>query len=433
MLNMTYMEALEWIHSRLPFGSRPGLERINALLDKLDNPQRKIKTIHVGGTNGKGSTVTFLRCLLEEAGLVVGTFTSPYITAFNERIAIDNQPIPDNRLVGLVEKFQPLVAELDAVPALSGATEFEIITAMMFDYFYEEQVDVAIVEVGLGGTFDCTNVITPLISGITTVGLDHMDILGETLPEIAAQKAGIIKAGIPVVTGNIPAEALTIIRETADSKESPLSRYQEEYRLKNPESLGIKGESFDFESPNLTLERVEIPLIGQHQRDNAALALALFSQLETELGYQVAQLDSRGALLKAEWAGRMETISEAPLVLIDGAHNEPAVQVLVDNLKMEFPNRRIYTIFAAIKPKAVGNMLQLLKTVPELHLYLTTFDYPKAYELADYPLEGLRDINMVADWQETLVELKEQLEDDDVLLVTGSLYFISQVRSFLLK
>ncbi|WP_314060015.1 folylpolyglutamate synthase/dihydrofolate synthase family protein [uncultured Vagococcus sp.] len=430
---MTYMEALEWIHSRLPFGSRPGLERINALLDKLDNPQHKIKTVHVGGTNGKGSTVTFLRCLLEEAGLKVGTFTSPYITAFNERIAINNQPIPDKQLVALVEKFQPLVAELDKSTDLGGATEFEIITAMMFDYFYEEAVDVAIVEVGLGGTLDCTNVITPLISGITTIGLDHMDILGDTLPEIAHQKAGIIKAGRPIVTGNIPLEALNVLIASAKEKGSPLAQYQSDYRLNNPFSLGIKGESFDFVSHNLAAEGVNIPLIGQHQRDNAGLALEMFRQLGPDLGYDPTLIDFRRALLKAEWAGRMETISESPLVLIDGAHNEPAVQVLVDNLLLEFPNRKIYTIFAAIKPKAVEKMLQLLLTVPEMHLYLTTFDYPKAYNLTDYPIAGLEATELIPDWKKALVELKGQLTGDDVLLVTGSLYFISQVRSFLLE
>ncbi len=428
---MTYMEALEWIHSRLPFGSRPGLDRINGLLDRLDNPQNKIKTIHIGGTNGKGSTVTFLRCLLEEAGLVVGTFTSPYITAFNERIAINNRPIADDHLVALVEKFQPLVAELDEQPEIAGATEFEIITAMMFDYFYSESVDVAIVEVGLGGTLDCTNVMTPLISGITTIGLDHMDILGDTLPQIAEQKAGIIKEGRPVVTGNISTDALDVLVAEAARKSSPIAQYQVDYHITNQRSLGIEGESFEFSSQDFQLA-VKIPLIGQHQRDNAGLALELFRQLGPSLGYDPSQVDCSSALLKAEWAGRMETISEAPLVLIDGAHNEPAVQVLVDNLRLEFPDRQIYTIFAAIKPKAVEKMLQLLLTVPKMHLHVTTFDYPKAYELTDYPLTELEEIELIGDWQRSLMELKEQLKPDDVLLVTGSLYFISQVRSFLL-
>lgn len=427
---MTYTEALEWIHSRLAFGSRPGLQRINELLDKIDNPQQKIKTIHIGGTNGKGSTVTFLRCLLEEMGLVVGTFTSPYITMFNERIAINNKPIPDQQLVALVEKFQPLVAELDQIPELSGATEFEIITAMMFDYFYEQAVDVAIVEVGLGGTLDCTNVITPLISGITTVGLDHMDILGQTVPEIAAQKAGIIKAGRPVVTGKLSNEAFDVIAKVAEQLGSPLSHYQETYHLTHERSLGRQGESFDFTSPHLELEGVEIPLIGQHQRDNAGLALELYCQLAPMLGYDIDQTRVREALKRARWAGRMEVMSQSPLVLIDGAHNEPAVEALVNNLKLEFPNRKIYTIFAAIRPKEVERMLQLLMTVDGMRLFLTTFDYPKAYKMSDYPvIEGSE---LVADWQEEVIQLKQQINENDVLLVTGSLYFISQVRTFLL-
>ena len=196
-------EAIAWIHSRKKFGSRPGLERIQALLDKVDNPEKKVPVIHIAGTNGKGSTVAYLRSILIEAGVTVGSFTSPYIEEFNERIAIDAQPIPDNQLIVYVEKYQPIVAELDRDPAISGITEFEILTAIMLDYFATEQVDVAIVEVGLGGLLDSTNVVKPILTAITTIGYDHMDVLGDTLNEIAGQKAGIIKKNVPVVTGKI--------------------------------------------------------------------------------------------------------------------------------------------------------------------------------------------------------------------------------------
>lgn len=190
-------EAIAWIHSRKKFGSRPGLERIQALLDKVDNPEKKVPVIHIAGTNGKGSTVAYLRSILIEAGVTVGSFTSPYIEEFNERIAIDAKPIPDNQLIQYVKKYQPIVAELDQDPAISGITEFEILTAIMLDYFATEQVDVAIVEVGLGGLLDSTNIVKPILTAITTIGYDHMDVLGDTLNEIAGQKAGIIKKMYP--------------------------------------------------------------------------------------------------------------------------------------------------------------------------------------------------------------------------------------------
>ena len=192
--------AIEWIHSRLPFGTRPGLERVQALLALVDHPEASVPTIHIAGTNGKGSTVNYLMEMIKETGLTVGTYTSPYIESFNERIAIDGRPIADEALVSLVDKYQPLVAQLDEDEAVKGITEFETLTAMALDYFREQAVDVAIIEVGLGGLLDSTNVVQPLLCGITTIGLDHTDILGDTLEKIAAQKAGIIKPNIPVVT-----------------------------------------------------------------------------------------------------------------------------------------------------------------------------------------------------------------------------------------
>ena len=180
-ITLTIEEAIAWIHSRKKFGSRPGLDRIQALLNRVDNPEKKVPVIHVAGTNGKGSTVAYLRSILIEAGVTVGSFTSPYIEEFNERIAIDAKPILDSALIHYVQKYQSIVAELDKEPSISGITEFEILTAIMLDYFADEKIDVAIVEVGLGGLLDSTNVVEPILTAITTIGYDHMEILGDTL------------------------------------------------------------------------------------------------------------------------------------------------------------------------------------------------------------------------------------------------------------
>ncbi len=215
-MSLTIEEAINWIHSRLPFGTRPGLDRVEALLDRIGNPEEKVPTIHIAGTNGKGSTVTYLRCMLEELGLKVGTFTSPYIEHFNERIAINGTGISDNHIIQYVEKYQELIKEMDQQPTSAGITEFETLTVMTLDYFLDQKVDIAIVEVGLGGLLDSTNVVKPMLTAITTIGKDHTEILGDTLEEIAFQKAGIIKEGIPVVTGNIGEEAFVVIEDVAE-------------------------------------------------------------------------------------------------------------------------------------------------------------------------------------------------------------------------
>lgn len=215
---MNYNDAINYIHGRKQFKKHPNLDTIKLLLSKLDNPQNKINAIHVAGTNGKGSTVAFLRNLFQADGYSVGTFTSPFIIKFNERISVNGVPITNDELVQLVEEIKSIVDIMDTELGLNAPTEFEIITAMMFKYFADNPVDVVIVEVGIGGILDSTNVFTPKVSVITTIGYDHMKILGNTLSEIAAQKAGIIKPRVPVVVGNLPDDALNVIKKTAQQK-----------------------------------------------------------------------------------------------------------------------------------------------------------------------------------------------------------------------
>ena len=273
---MKIEEAINWIHSRLPFGSRPGLDRVEALLEVVGHPEEKVKTIHIAGTNGKGSTVTYLRYLLEEAGLTVGTFTSPYIESFNERISINGQGIPDESLIRFVKKYQPLVEQMDQFEAVAGITEFETLTAMAFDYFLEEQVDVAIIEVGLGGLLDSTNVAKPLLTGITTIGMDHTDILGDTIEEIAAQKAGIIKQNVPLVTGNILPEALAVIEKQAKLKNATQYVWGEAYTVSYKHPAEEWGEIFSFQNEFGKIPKLTIHMIGRHQVENAGMAIEMY-------------------------------------------------------------------------------------------------------------------------------------------------------------
>lgn len=432
-LPMTIEDAIAWIHSRLPFGSRPGLERVEALLEKVDHPERKVKTIHIAGTNGKGSTVTYLRCLLEEAGLTVGTFTSPYIESFNERISINGKGIPDQDLVELVEKYQLLVTELDTVEAVAGVTEFEMLTAMAFDYFWQKKVDVAIFEVGLGGLLDSTNVAVPMLTGITTIGYDHMDILGNTIEEIAAQKAGIIKQGVPVVLGNIAEKAQKVIEKTAAEKQAPTFVYGKEYEAVYQHPAAEWGEVFTFIGKNGKLASLTTGMIGRHQIENASVALELYALYCEEENLPFREKEIRRGLKKAYWPGRMEKMSEEPLVILDGAHNTHAMERLIQNMTTEFKDYHINILFSALKTKDVHEMLEQLKKIPNAHIYLTTFEYPKAIDLSSIGEVEDEKVSIVSLWQFGLGDILEKMTSEDLLLVTGSLYFVSEVRNLLVE
>ncbi|MBS7577304.1 MULTISPECIES: folylpolyglutamate synthase/dihydrofolate synthase family protein [unclassified Enterococcus] len=409
--------SIDWIHSRLKFGSRPGLERIEYLLKRLGNPEKELQMVHVAGTNGKGSTAVFLREILVAYGLKVGTFTSPYIESFNERIAINGQFISNSKLDNIVEKVRQIVEAMDQDERLAGITEFEILTAIGFYYFKEEAVDLAIIEVGLGGLFDSTNVITPVASIITTIGLDHQDILGQSIEAIAFQKAGIIKTRRPVVLGRISEAAKTVIKAVAQEKESPVIELQTDYRfeIKAKQELSYFGSKIkaDF----------KISLSGKYQLDNAAVALATFEILAAKLSLLIDNQLIQQGLINAHWPARMEKIGD---FILDGAHNPHAINRLVD----EFMNdkRTVHILFSAIQTKDYQQMIQQLLTIPNVDLAVTTFAYPNAIELTDIELP--MGVGIVQAWQDYI---KQPRKSEDLYLITGSLYFLSQVRAVLLE
>jgi folylpolyglutamate synthase/dihydrofolate synthase len=424
---MTIETALEWIHSRLKFNIRPGLTRIEALLKLLGNPEKELSMLHIAGTNGKGSTVAFTRGILEQLGLTVATFTSPFIETFGERMAINGHPIPDEKLIKYVEQLKPLVEEMDKDERLAGITEFEIITALAFRYFADEHVDVALIEVGLGGLLDSTNVIQPVATSITTIGMDHMDILGDTLEKIAAQKAGIIKPYTPLVTGKIADEALAVIAETAQTNQAKHYQYGIDYQVEIHEN-----ERFNYKDDEIHLLNLEKSLLGLHQIDNAALAVKLTMVYAHKVGLSLSEEAIRVGLRRTFWPARMEEVSQAPLTLLDGAHNVHAMQRLLENLKNEFSGRKITILFSALVTKDITEMIKMLQTVDNSKLILTTFDYPKALKLEDFAYLEKENVTLAEDWKSTYAALKENLHEDDVLLMTGSLYFMSQIRAYIL-
>lgn len=430
----TVEEAIEWIHSRLPFGMRPGLDRVKALLELIDNPEQNLQMIHVAGTNGKGSTVSYLSCMLQELGLSVGTFTSPFIEVFNERIAINGQWIPDEAIIRLVNKYQPFVTLLDDQPAVAGITEFELLTVMGLDYFQEQQVDVAIIEVGLGGLLDSTNVIEPILTAITTIGMDHTDILGETLEDIATQKAGIIKPNVPLVTGKIEEAALKVIKETAMKQNAPIKCFEEDYQVvyQGPDSKW--GEIFDFYNEAGKIKNIKTPLLGEHQIENASLAIELFFSYCHLKQIPIKQEWIINGLAQTRWPARMEKISDEPFIVMDGAHNNHAMKRLVENVMREFPQRKIWILFSALETKDITQMLAELARIPSSELLVTTFDHPKALHVEKLKsMSGVTSIKTAAAWQLGLADLLEKSMADDLILITGSLYFVSEIRQFLLN
>lgn len=422
----TKTDVVDWLLSRGYFQDCPGLDRTAALLQQLGHPERTYPTIHVAGTNGKGSTTQVLANLLQANGLRVGTFNSPFITEFTDQVAINGQKISASAMVQLGNQLRPLVAQLDTQPALRGATEFEILTALALAYF-RDRVDVAIIEVGMGGLRDSTNVIQPELTAITTIGLDHTAYLGNTLGQIAAQKAGIIKPNTPIVVGNVPEAALTVIQHQAQQLAAPLTVWSRDYRTR---SLGWhhQAEHFTFEHSDLTFDHLATPLIGPEQVENAAVALELYVLYAQRYHLTLDPQRLATALLQTRWPARMEVLEHHPLVMLDGAHNLHAIKRLKQTLLTDYPDYRLHILFSAIRTKNIAAMVTELLTLPQVTLTLTTFDDPRALKVADFKQWQDR-LTLAPDWYPAYQALRAQLAPHDLLLITGSLYFASEVRA----
>ncbi|HJA27787.1 MAG TPA: bifunctional folylpolyglutamate synthase/dihydrofolate synthase [Candidatus Limosilactobacillus intestinigallinarum] len=428
-----YADALAFIHGRTKFKKIPTLKRMRRFLAELGNPQEGLHYIHVTGTNGKGSTVAMLRSMLLDCGLTVGSFTSPFITRFNERIEYNAEQISDDDLVRLTQRLEPVVAKLDRELSTGGPTEFEIDTALMFCYMAEKQPDVVLLEVGIGGLYDSTNVIIPDVSVITTVGWDHMKYLGNTLAAIATQKAGIIKPKVPVVIGQLPASAREVVSQTAEKLAAPLYELGRDFTAHKLNGHGLRAQ-LQYDGLGIHHGHFQLGLAGDYQVENAAIALTTTQLFLTARGLPLDQAALRQGLAASRWPGRMEVVNTEPLVLLDGAHNLPGMQALVKSIRDDFADRDVYILVAILADKQYDLMLGELASLGNVHLTVTNFAGPgPARPSADlatvaqqvtsrYPIHG------AANWQTGFQQVASQLSAEDVMIVTGSLYFISDVR-----
>ncbi|MDK7751829.1 folylpolyglutamate synthase/dihydrofolate synthase family protein [Staphylococcus ureilyticus] len=416
---MNYLDSLYWIHERTKFGIKPGVKRMEWMLDKLNNPQFNINGIHVGGTNGKGSTVAYLRSALVDNGYEIGTFTSPFIETFNERISLNGVPISDDAIVELVQKVKPVSEALEAETELGTATEFEIITTMMFLYFGEiHPVDFVIVEAGLGIKNDSTNVFKPMLSILTSIGLDHVDILGDTYVDIAKDKGAIVKPETPVIYAVKNEDALKVIRDFVEQQNA------EGIELDRDISVISQGEEFTYRYKNYELETLILDMFGEHQKENAALAITALIELN-ESG--LVELDFNKMINGIEavhWTGRIEKVKDDPLMIIDGAHNLESIEALIKTLKDYYKIDNVDVLYAAINGKPIHAMVDQLKTIAST-MYITDFDFPKACTKEEI-------------YDEIRFEQKETVDDfvqfienyeGQGLVITGSLYFISEVKA----
>ena len=429
---MNKNETNQWIANYRTDQPHFGLERMVELLALRGNPHLKLKVVHIGGTNGKGSTIAFLKTMLENMGLRVGVFSSPYLIHYRDQISINDESISEARLERLMADYRSLLEGKHAL-ALQGTTEFEIITAIAYDYFASERVDVAIMEVGMGGLLDSTNVCQPILTGITTIGLDHVALLGDSLEAIAEQKAGIIKQGIPLVTGNIVPEALAVIDQIAKAKQAPRLAYGDDYQVSRQESVET-GEVFDYTS-QLRQGRFQTGLLGLHQVENAGMALALLDRYCQESGRELPENDLLAqALEETSWPGRFEVVSRSPLMILDGAHNPHAIKALVETLQERFADYHKEILFTCIKTKALEDMLDLLSALPDTELTLTHFEDGRATD-EEVLKEEARSRNLnYKSWQAFLEKkLSENEEKKTVRIITGSLYFLAQVRAYLME
>ncbi|HEY5599653.1 MAG TPA: folylpolyglutamate synthase/dihydrofolate synthase family protein, partial [Candidatus Manganitrophaceae bacterium] len=327
---MSYAQTLDYLYRLQWHGIQPGLERMEEILSLLGRPEKGFPSVHVAGTNGKGSTAAMIASALRRGGYRIGLYTSPHLIDFSERIRVDDIPIPQEEIVRLTEFLRRRI-EGEAPHLTETITFFEFTTALAFLYFAEAKVDLAVVEVGLGGRFDATNLLTPLVSVITNIDLDHEQYLGPTIVRIAEEKAGVIKERVPVVTGAAQPEVLSLFERIARSKEAPLIRLGEEIKVSGdlPARFVYRGDQ----------ERiVHCPLLGRHQIRNAALAVAALEQLRLK-GIQLSEKDLLDGIADVRWEGRLEMIRKNPLIFLDGAHNPAGAETLGDFLKEIDPER----------------------------------------------------------------------------------------------
>ncbi len=430
----SYREAIEYLYALQKHGIKLALSNSIMLMEIMGNPHRKFRSVHIAGTNGKGSTSAFIAGMLRAAGYRVGLYTSPHLVSFTERIRIDNVPITEAKTVELAQRvrkgYQRQPAGGDAA---LNPTFFEVTTAMAFTYFAEEGVDIAVVETGMGGRLDSTNVITPLVSVITNIELEHAEFLGNTTELIAAEKAGIIKTRVPVVTGAVQPEVVRVIAREAAARQAPLYRLNEDFGpgLVTAES----GQRFDYRGLTTGYRGLMISMLGRYQVDNACLALAAVECLRGA-GIAAGETALRTGLEQTRWEGRLERVARKPDIYLDGAHNPASARMLAGAVKeMKRAYRRLVLVLGILGDKDYRGIIAEL-VPPADHVIVTRPEYSRAMAPAALA-EEVRAVHGSVETAETVGSAISRAlavaASDDLILITGSLYVVGDARAVLVE
>ncbi len=419
---MTLDEALRYIHEVCWKGTIPGLERIQALLDAMGNPERKCKFVHVTGTNGKGSTCAMVASILRKAGYKTGLYTSPYLIRFNERIQINGEQISDADICELTEYVKPFAESIFERP-----TEFEMVTAIGFEYFARHKCDIVVCEVGMGGEFDATNVIpAPEAAVICNIGLDHTEVLGDTLEKIAGAKAGIIKPGCDAVLYRERPSVEAVFEERCKALNAPL--HKADFDSLHLLSHSLEGQVFDWER----FHALRLPLLGEHQLHNAAVALTTARVLQKR-GWKITDAQIREGIESVRWPGRFELMRKDPMFIIDGGHNPQCIEALVKNIRDYLPGRELTVLTGVLGDKDFHCMYRDVAQYAKEFITITPAN-PRALtaeKLADYLRQFGKPVtacDVVADGVRLAIE---HAGKDGVVLCYGSLYMIGDIDAAL--
>jgi dihydrofolate synthase / folylpolyglutamate synthase len=417
----TLTQALDWIYDLQKFGIKFGLSSTARLMARLNNPQENCRYVHVAGTNGKGSVAAMLSSILTLSGYNVGFYSSPHLISFHERFRLQDRDIADDDVLSLINQVKRGV-EPDELP-----TFFEFVTAMALLYFAQKKADPVILETGMGGRLDATNIVPPLLSIITNIAMDHREFLGNSIQAIAAEKAGIIKPGVPVVTYVRQPTALIPIRAAAAALQSPIYYGGQDFKTRR-QSQG----RFRYQGLRHTLTDLETNLLGRHQGRNAAVALAAVELLQ-ENGLNIPEAAIRQGLRQIRWPGRLEVVATQPRLILDGAHNPAAATTLAQALKRDLTYRRLILVLGIMADKDIRGILRRL--LPLAHVII--FSRPR-YERAATPetLESLaadvsQETYVIADLESAIQKARELAGAEDLIVVTGSLFTIGEAREYL--
>lgn len=409
-------EVISCLYSLPHLHPKNDLSFIKKILAKLGNPQDQVKTVHITGTNGKGSTSYYLATLLKKAGQKTGLFVSPYVYRFNERIQLNNQDISDQDLVKAANKVQAAFEEIQKEDNDFSLVTFEYEVAIAFVYFADQKCDYAVIEVGIGGEHDKTNVITPEASIITTIGLDHEQIIGPTIQDIAREKSGIIKRNRPVVLGNVPQEVLPILKQKAEKEQAPLFQLGRDFEVKLDEQIAYSDNEHEL----------AFKLRPQVEGFDIAIAVRTFFLLDLPLTNEKVEQ----AIDQTVIPGRYQVLQTKPLIILDGAHNIQAMTNLLKTVHQLAEKRQghLHALVTMMKDKDLEQVFALFKQNDDV--LLTTLDYPRVAKQNDFPIDVQRRYNYERDYQRGFTTLKKKMADNDILLVTGSFYLVSAILNW---